>query len=146
MDTSYEDWIAHLPSAVTADPMWRWEALRLAMWAGELAVRDERRVRASSAHRKVAEQLVTAAGSIAANLSEGASRTSAPDRARFVSYALGSAREAIAWYTQCRHLFPEPIYQDRVACLHSIRRLLTATLRNLHAQTETDARWKRKEG
>ena len=146
MDASYEDWIARLPIGVTADPMWRWEALRLAMWAGELAVRDARRVRTAATHRRTAEQLVTAAGSIAANLSEGASRGSAPDKARFLSYALGSAREVIAWYTLSRHLFPEPIYESRIACLTSIRRLITATLRNLHRKHGTDFKWKKGEG
>jgi four helix bundle protein len=146
MEPTFDEWLAALPASVTEDPMWRWEALRLAMWAGELAVADARLIRATGAHRRTAEQLVTAVGSIAANLSEGASRTTAPDRARFLSYALGSTREAITWYTLNRLLFPAERYTSRVECLASIRRLLTAALRTLHAHTDTDFHWKRKEG
>jgi four helix bundle protein len=62
--------------------------------------------------RPVAAQLYRSLGSISANMAEGYSRSAGRDRARLFEYALGSAREARAWYrlahpvigsTTCRH-------------------------------------------
>jgi four helix bundle protein len=47
---------------------------------------------------KVSGQLYAAVGSIAANLGEGYAHSSGKDRARIFEYALGSARESIAWF------------------------------------------------
>src|SRR4051794_8345208 len=49
-------------------------------------------------------QLRRAAGSIQANLAEGAGEFSAPDKARFYRFALRSATECAAHLDQCRNL------------------------------------------
>jgi len=57
--------------------------------------------------RSLADQLYRSAGSIAANLAEGYSRSSGSDRVRMMEYALGSARECRVWYRAARRLLPE---------------------------------------
>jgi four helix bundle protein len=69
--------------------------------------------------------LYRSAGSISANISEGYSRASKKDQARFYEYALGSARETRDWYYKGRHVLGEEITMRRLKLLvHVIRQLL----------------------
>jgi four helix bundle protein len=70
-----------------------------------------------------------AIASISANIGEGYSRMSAAERARFFTFALGSTREAISWYTSISDLLPPGTAADRVAVLSRIRRLLLGLIR-----------------
>jgi hypothetical protein len=54
------------------------------------------------------------------------------DRSRFYAYALGSTREAIAWYSTLRVEFGQ-IVEERQSSLIQIRRLLLTTLRRSRA-------------
>ena len=74
--------------------------------------------------QRVAGQLYDAAGSVGANISEGYSRGTGRDRARFYEYALGSARECRHWYHQSRHALGDEIFQHRLGILTQIIRLL----------------------
>jgi four helix bundle protein len=77
---------------------------------------------------EIAGQLYTAVGSIVANLVEGYSRSSGRDRARIFEYALGSGRESIEWYEASRHLLEPEIFDDRMAVLNEIVRMLLAII------------------
>ena len=59
-----------------------------------------------------------------ANISEGYSRQSGKDQARFYEYALGSDREARGWYWQGRHVLTEEVAMHRIKLLTRIARLL----------------------
>jgi four helix bundle protein len=74
--------------------------------------------------RRMAGQLYTAIGSVRANLSEGYSRSSGPDRARLFEYALGSAREWRDWYDLARPILGDRVVEERDAILTQIVRLL----------------------
>src|SRR5206468_7807587 len=74
----------------------------------------------------LSDQLYRALGSIGANISEGYSRSSGKDRARFYEYALGSARESRGWYFNGRHVLGLEVAEHRMNLLtHIIRLLLT---------------------
>jgi four helix bundle protein len=123
----FEIWERDPNGSRAGDPLWTVQAYRLAMYAIESHALDALRV-PGVAKAATFDQLTRAIGSIAANLAEGYSRASALDRRRFYSYALGSAREAIAWYdTMTIEL--GPIAQQRQGPLVQIRRLLLTTLR-----------------
>jgi four helix bundle protein len=64
-----------------------------------------------------------AVGSIAANLSEGYSRNTGKERARFYEFALGSARESRDWYLRARHVLDPRILDERLELLTEIIRL-----------------------
>ena len=82
------------------------------------------------------DQLTRAVGSVAANIAEGYSRFSGPDRVRFYGYALGSVREAIAWYgTLGAEL--GTVAAERQAMLVQIRRLLLTTVKRARADSTT---------
>jgi hypothetical protein len=70
--------------------------------------------------------LYRALGSIEANISEGYSRGSGRDRARFYEYALGSARESRGWYYKGRHVLGEAVAAHRLGLVTQIVRLLLA--------------------
>ena len=64
--------------------------------------------------------MVDAVGSIGANISEGYSRQSGKDQARFYEYALGSARESRTWYFDARHLLGPKVTAHRMQLLTNI--------------------------
>ena len=72
----------------------------------------------------LSSQLYRSIGSISANISEGYSRGSHKDRARFYEYALGSARECRGWYYNSRHILSEPVISHRISLLTELIRLL----------------------
>jgi four helix bundle protein len=85
-------------------------------------------------------QLITSVGSIAANIAECYGRMTAPDRMRFLTYALGSAREAIAWYRTVSPTTSEEL-NDRLTRLSRIRRMLLGLMRRLEQGGRKFERW-----
>ena len=86
-------------------------------------------------HDGAAEQLLTSVGSIAANIAEGYGRPTVADRARFFSYALGSAREALAWSQALRSAQPHAAIDDRLVRLARVRRMLIGLLTRLRTKS-----------
>lgn len=72
----------------------------------------------------LSDQLYRAVGSISANISEGYSRASGKDQARFYEHALGSARESRDWYFKSRHVLGEIVTNHRLNLLVQIIRSL----------------------
>lgn len=124
MIESYEDWLAAAPTEFAADPLWRMEAYRLALFAADLAWYDVCKLAQDKRTLEVADQLFRAVGSVHANISEGYSRQSGKDQARFYEYSLGSGREAWGWYWQGRHVLTEAVAMHRIRLLTRIARLL----------------------
>jgi len=78
--------------------------------------------------KEIAGQVYAAVGSIAANISEGYSRSSGKDRARIFEFALGSVRESMSWYKSSAPVLGEPVVKDRRDRLEEMRRLLLAII------------------
>jgi len=74
--------------------------------------------------RNLADQLYRAVCSISANIAEGYSRSTGKDRARFLEYSLGSAREARDWYYKSRHTLKEEVSNHRINLLTQIIKML----------------------
>jgi four helix bundle protein len=124
----YGDWLQKVPEELSGDPLWRMEAYRLALFAGDLAWSDVSHLIKDGRTRSLADQLYRAVGPVAANIAEGYSKSSHRDQARFYEYALGSAREARGWYYQGRHVLPEAVSIHRIQLLTQVIRLLLATV------------------
>jgi four helix bundle protein len=75
--------------------------------------------------RGIADQLYRAVCSISANIAEGYSRSTGKDRARFLEYSLGSAREARDWYYKSRHTLKEEVVKHRINLLTQIIKMLS---------------------
>ena len=132
IDLPFEEWEREQLPAFTEDVMWKMVSLRVALYLLDLARLDIEAMRGAYAMDRVATQLYSAVGSIGANLTEGFSRATLPDRARFFSYALGSVRESIWWYAAARGVLEDEAYRRRLVVLARERRLLVGTLRKTH--------------
>ena len=120
----YEDWIKSIPADIRGDPLWRIEAYRLALFAGDLGWHDVSKLMRDKRTLDLSSQLYSAIGSIGANTSEGYSRASGKDRARFYEYALGSARESRGWYYNGRYVLGQTVAEHRIRLMTQIIRLM----------------------
>jgi len=116
-----------ITAASSNDPLSRMRAYQLARELLDVAWADADELTSSQVTEKVAGQLYAAVGSIAANLSEGYSRSSGKDRSHIFEYALGSVREAMIWYHSARPLLGNVVI-ERLDKLEEIRRMLLAII------------------
>src|SRR5437867_1439371 len=122
----YKSWLESVPSEIKNDSLWKMEAYRLALFATDLGWRDVTKLASDRRTLDMAGQLYRSLGSIEANISEGYSRGSGRDRARFYEYALGSARESRGWYYKGRYVLGEAVAEHRIRLTtHLVRLLLT---------------------
>lgn len=105
---NYAAWEASLPDFVTADALWQFITYRHALFLTDLAWYDCGQLQSDFRGKAIAAQLIRSAGSIAANIEEGYGRGFGKDYSRFLSIALGSARETRGWYFRSRFFFSFP--------------------------------------
>ena len=127
-------WEQACPEAITSDVLWKLDAYRVAMFLIHLARQDCRHGRAARADPWLLSQLLRAAGSISANLSEGYSRRTRADRLRYLDYALSSARECLSWYQTLRDALPDAVIDDRIDLVARLRSLLLGLIRSLRGE------------
>ena len=121
---NFMEWLKTVPPTLTSDSVWKMEAYRLSLFVADVAWHDVTKLWQDKRTADLAGQLYDAIGSIGANLSEGYSRSSGKDRARFYEYALGSARESRTWYWDGRQVLGDAIANHRLLFLAQIIRLL----------------------
>lgn len=122
------EWEGSVPSDETADPIWTLNCYRVARYLVDMVATDAAALRVH-ADAKTIGQLTRAVASIGANLSEGYSRRTSSDRARFYGYALGSAREASLWYRSIAPFLAPHVLELRMLLLSQERRLLVGMLK-----------------
>jgi len=120
----FEEWLKTVPVPISGDPLWKVEAYRLALFAADIGWRDVTRLAADRRRLDLSNQLYRSLGSISANISEGYSRGTGRDRARFYEYGLGSARESRGWYFNGRFILGEKVTDHRLSLHTQIVRLL----------------------
>ena len=130
LDRAVRSWAETLPSELLRDTLWKIEAYRLGLYVSDMAWDDVTALSRDVRTRSVADQLNRALGSISANIAEGYSRGGGRDRARFLEYALGSAREARDWYVKSRRVLGPERVASQVSVLTSVIRLLTVMTRD----------------
>jgi four helix bundle protein len=123
---SFDEWLKSVPGEITGDSLWKMEAYRLALFAADVGWCDVTKLTGDKRTLDLAGQLYRALGSIEANISEGYSRGSGRDRARFYEYALGSARESRGWYYKGRYVLVGSVTEHRLKLLTQMVRLLLA--------------------
>lgn len=123
---NYKDWMQSVPVEITGDSLWKMEAYRLALFLADLGWHDATKLMQDRRTIGLSDQLYRALGSAAANISEGYSRSSGKDRARFYEYGLGSARESRGWFYKGRHVLGENVADHRIRLVTQIIRLLLA--------------------
>lgn len=124
----YDQWLTSVPPDIKEDTIWKMDVYRLALFVGDWAWGDVSTLVKDKRTKSLSSQLLRAVGSIGANISEGYSRRSGKDQARYYEYALGSAREARVWYFQARHVLSRNVAEDRIRLLTRIIQLLLAII------------------
>ena len=127
--TSFEEWRVDVASKMGSSPLWNSIGYQKALFLYELVWFDCERLMQDLRGKAIAQQLIRSAGSISANMEEGYGRGFGRDYARFLGYALGSARETQGWYFRARHLLSEDIVAHRLALLDEIIALLVTTIK-----------------
>jgi four helix bundle protein len=120
----YVEWEKQVPEEIKADALWKVTAYRLALYIADLGWLDVTKLMKDRRTISLSDQLYRSLGSIGANISEGYSRGTGKDRARFYEYALGSAREARGWYFDSRHVLGQAVTNHRIRLLAEIIKLL----------------------
>jgi four helix bundle protein len=136
---NYEEWLETVPVEITGDSLWKMKAYRLALFAADLGWHDVTKLVQDRRTLGLADQLYRSLGSVSANLSEGYSRSSPKDRARFYEYSLGSARGTRGWYYKCRHILGQDVVKHRLALLTEIIRLLLTMVPDQRGHTLKEA-------
>jgi four helix bundle protein len=113
---------------MTGDALWRVKVYRLSLFVCYIGWEDTGKIAADKRAQSLSSQLYRSLGSIGANIAEGYSRSSARERAHFIEYALGSARESRDWYYKASHILSEPVIEHRLNLLTDIIRLLLKML------------------
>jgi four helix bundle protein len=121
---NFEEWQKNIPVSISGDPLWKVEAYRLALFAADIGWKDVTRLAGDKRTLDLSNQLYRSLGSIGANISEGYSRGTGRDRARFYEYSLGSARESRGWYYNGRFVLGEKVTEHRLSLHTQIVRLL----------------------
>jgi four helix bundle protein len=112
----------------SGDPLERMAAHRHARALMKLSWPDAEAAQQNPIMTEVVAQFYESVGSIAANIAEGYSKSSGPDRARSFEYALGSARETVEWYYAMMPVLGEKVVKTRLEILGHILRLLIAII------------------
>ena len=120
----YDEWQAGVPDEIKGDPLWKLEVYRLGLFVGDIAWQDAIALNKNPITRDLADQLYRAVCSISVNVAEGYSRSTGKDRARFLEYSLGSAREARDWYYKSRHTLKDEVANHRINLLTQIIKML----------------------
>ena len=123
---NFEEWLKSVSGEITGDSLWKMEVYRLVLFAADLGWHDVTKLAGDKRTLDLAGQLYRALGSIEANISEGYSRGSGRDRARFYEYALGSARESRGWHYKGRYVLGDSVAEHRLKLLTQMVRLLLA--------------------
>ena len=121
---NYSEWEKTVPEELTSDSLWKMEAYRLAVFAGDVGWYDITRLMQDARTINLSGQLYEALVSISANLAEGYSRSTSKHRALFYEYALGSARESRDWYYKGRYVLGSEVTMHRLCFMTQIIRLL----------------------
>lgn len=121
----YVEWQASVPDEIKGDSLWKLEVYRLALFSADIPWQDALALTKTPLTRDLADQLYRAVCSISANIAEGYSRSTGKDRARFLEYSLGSAREARDWYFKSHHTLKEDVIKHRIGLLTQIIKMLS---------------------
>lgn len=126
----YVEWQANVPVEIKGDSLWKLEVYRLALFAVDISWQDALALNKIPLTRDLADQLYRAVCSVSANIAEGYSRSTGKDRARFLEYSLGSAREARDWYFKSQHTLKENVIKHRIGLLTQIIKMLSVLTPN----------------
>lgn len=124
-------WERTCSRAITSDTIWKLDVYRGALFLIHCARADIRSIPGLRPEDELADQLLTAAASVSAHISESYGRWGVADQLKFLGYALGSVRECISWYEGSRDRLLPAVIDDRELLIARVRALLLGYIRSL---------------
>jgi four helix bundle protein len=121
---NYQEWLTTVPTEITQDPLWNLEVYRLGLFVADIGWEDTEQLDKSKLTRDAADQIRRSLDSISANIAEGYSRSTGKDRARYLEYSLGEAREARDRYFKVRRALKQEVILHRIKLLTQIVKIL----------------------
>ena len=128
LQAHFEQWQKQPPLDLVGDPLWRMTAYRISLFMADLVRSDARKLFDRGAPSHKATQLESSVESVEANISEGYSKFSGKDRARFFEMALASAREARGWYRRSSQWLGNEEAEERRLLLTQVIKILTVAI------------------
>jgi four helix bundle protein len=135
-DEEFRAWESRATSSQRGDPVWRFNAYRVALFVLERAGEDAKTLHQRHAFPFQTDQLLRAVASISANIAEGLGRPSAAERSRFFGVALGSLRESMTWYSAVALELPREVLEVRSEQLTELRKLLIGAQKWLNSKPQ----------
>jgi four helix bundle protein len=135
-DEEFRSWEARATLSQRGDPVWRFNAYRVALFVLERAGEDAKTLQQRHAFPFQTDQLLRAVASISANIAEGLGRMSAAERSRFFGVALGSLRESMTWYSAVAPELPREVLDVRSEQLTELRKLLIGAQKWLNSKPQ----------
>ncbi len=126
---SFEEWRDRVSGKLGSSPLWSSIGYQKALFLYDLLWFDCEKLMQDPRGKAIAQQVIRSAGSVSANMEEGYGRGFGKDYARFLGYALGSARETQGWYFRSSHLLSEDVVAHRCALLDEIIALLVTIIK-----------------
>ena len=123
-DEDFLEWESTTREGQRGDPVWRFNAYRVALFMLDRAGRDALVLKRRQSMPFQTDQLLRAVASIGANIAEGLGRQSVAERSRFFGIALGSLRECETWYQAVAAELPVEVVDRRFEQLTELRRIL----------------------
>lgn len=133
---SYEEWMAGMPEAVTAEEIWQFYGYRKALFFYDVCWRDCEKLLDHPLGKPVAQQLIRSAGSVSANIEEGFGRGfEGKERLYFLRIALGSARESKGWYYRAKRLLAPHVLEHRLSLANEVIALLVTEIKRVRQRS-----------
>lgn len=124
----FEEWQESVPLRIRNGPLWKSAFYQKALFLYDLCWFDCELLMKDRRGQAIAEQIIRSCGSISANMEEGYGRGFGKDYARFLKFAIGSARETQGWYLRCRFLLSAEVVEHRLHLCDEIIALLVPTI------------------
>ena len=128
LEAEFHEWEKRPPEDLRGDPLWRMTAYRIALFMSDLVRHDAHKILSRGAPGHKVVQLESCVESVEANISEGYSKFSGRDRARFFETALASARESRGWYRRSRHWLGSEEAAERQMMMTQVIKILTVAI------------------
>jgi four helix bundle protein len=110
------------------------EFYQLSMKLWDLCWFDSEKIMSDRRGWDLSQQLISAVGSICANIEEGYGSSSTKKYINFLTYSRGSAQEARGWYKKAKFLLPADIIESRISDLELIIGKVTKTISTLRGK------------
>ena len=128
LEARFREWEKQPPPDLRGDSLWRMTAYRMAYFLAELVRHDATNLLQRRAPWHKVDQLERSIESVESNISEGYSKFSGKERAKYFETALASAREARGWYRRTSQWLGGGESEERRMLLTQIIKMLTVAI------------------